>query len=144
LLENILPSHVSRSWCDPTRKLRAWPVNARATASYVPGAAPTARPRSDATEPSESRLARLENGLENKFRDRLLGNFLVTRLAVRDAVGIVLVLSVLASLLLLSVTGSARRSHSDQDARVTQDGYRTKPRLMFRAAVGAFVLAIGT
>ena len=82
-------------------------------------------------------MVRLENGLENNFRDRLLGNFLFTRLAGQDAIGIVLLLSVLASLVLLSVTGSARRA---QDS----DQHRTQSRLMSRVAVGAVVLALGT
>jgi hypothetical protein len=146
LLENILPSNVSRSWCDPTRKLKALPVNARATALSARAGAPTERPVSDATRPSESRLVRLGNGLESNFRDRLLGNFLFTRLSARDVIGIVLLLSVLASLVLLSVTGSVPRArHSDQDARVTQkDGYRIQPRPMSGVAVGAVVLALGT
>jgi hypothetical protein len=148
LLENILPSNVSRSWCDPTRKLKAWPENARATALSAQAATPTGHPVAhDATSSGESRLTRLKNGLESKYRDRLLGNFLVTRLSARprDAVGTALLLSVLASLVLLCVPGSARRSQrSDQDARATQDGYRTKRRLMSRAAAGAGVLAIGT
>ena len=137
LLQDIHQSHVSRSWCDPTRKLKAWPVNARATALYAHAGAPTERPVSEATRSSESSLVRLENGLENNFRDRLLGNFLFTRLAAQDAIGIVLLLSVLASLVLLSVTGSARRA---QDS----DQHRTQSRLMSRVAVGAVVLALGT
>jgi hypothetical protein len=146
LFENILPTNVSRSWCDPTRKLKAWPVNARATALSAPAGAATEHPVSAATRPSESPLVRLENGLENNFRDRLLGNFLVTRLSAQDAIGIVLLLSVLAGLVLLGVTGSVPRAqHSDQDARVTQkDRYRTWPRPMSRVAVGAVVLALGT
>jgi hypothetical protein len=147
LLQHIPMSNVSRSWCDPARKLRAWPVNARATALSARAGAPRERPVSDAAAPSESRLARLENGLENNFRDRLLGNFLVSRMsaAAGDAVGIVLLLSVLASLVLLSVTGSTSRAQrSDQDAQVTQDGRRGQPRLMSRVALGAVVLALGT
>jgi hypothetical protein len=91
-------------------------------------------------------LVRLENGLENNFRDRLLGNFLFTRLSAQYAIGVVLLLSVLASLVLLSVTGSARKTEdSDQDARSTPDRHRTQQsRLTSRAAVGAVVLALGT
>ncbi len=146
LLEDILPSNLSQSWCDPTRKLKTWPISSRTTASSARAVAPTERAVSDATRPSESSLTRLENRLENNFRDRLLGNFLVTRLSARDEIGIVLVLSVLASLVLLSVTGSApRRARSDQDDHVTQkDEYRTEPRPVARIAVGAVVLALGT
>ena len=36
LLQRNLPSDASRSWCDPTRELRAWPVTARRTASPAP------------------------------------------------------------------------------------------------------------
>ena len=145
LLQNVLPSNVSQSWCDPTRKLRAWPISDRATALSASAAAPTGRPIPDATQPNESRLARLKSGLEGNFRDRLLGNFLVTKLSARDAVGIVLLLSVLASLVLLSVTGSAPRGRdSDPGSRVTQDGYRTLSSLMSRVVVYAAVLALGT
>lgn len=146
LFQDILPSNLSRSWCDPTRKLKAWPVNVRATASSVRAVAPTGRAVSDAARPSESSLARLKNGIKDNFRDRLLGNFLVTRLSSRDAIGIVLVLTVLSSLVLLSVTGSALRTkRSDQDAGATQeDQTHTEPRLMSRVAVGAVALALGT
>jgi hypothetical protein len=145
LLENILPSNVSQTWCDPSRKLKAWPVNARAPALTAYAATPTGHPIPKTTPAGDSRLARLENALESKFRDRLLGNFLVTRLSARDAVGTALLLSVLASLVLLCVSGSPRRSQrSDEDARVAQDGYRTQPRRMSRLAVGSVVLAIGT
>jgi hypothetical protein len=145
LLENIQPSNVSRSWCDPTRKLKAWPENGRATAVSARVEAPTERAVSHATQPSESHLVRLENGLENNFRDRLLGNFLVTKLSAVDAIGTVLLLSVLASLVLLSITGSGPRARrSDRAARLTQDGYRTQPRPMSRVGVGAVVLALGT
>jgi hypothetical protein len=145
LLEHILPSNPSRSWCDPTRKLKAWPANARATASSARAVAPTERAVSDGARASESSLARFENGLENNFRDRLLGNFLVTKLSGRDEIGVVLVLSVLASLVLLSVAGSGPRTERlDQDARVTQkDNQRTEPRSVSRVAVGAAVLALG-
>jgi hypothetical protein len=146
LLENIQPSNVSRSWCDPTRRLKAWPVSAQATRlSARAGASTYRRPASNATRPSESSLVRLKNGLDNNFRDRLLGNFLVTRLSPRDAIGIVLLLVELASLVLLSVAGSAPRSQrSDQDTQVTQDGNRARRRPMSRFAVGTVVLALGT
>lgn len=145
LLQNILPSNVSRSWCDPTRKLKVWPVNARAPALTAHTPAPTGHPIANATPAGDSRLARLENGLESKFRDRLLGNFLVTRLSARDAVGTALLLIVLASLVLLCVPGSPRRSQRpDRAPPVTQDASRTRPRLMSRVAVGAVVVAVGT
>jgi hypothetical protein len=146
LLENILPSNVSRSWCDPARKLKAWPVNARAPALTAHAAAPTGHPIANASTSSDSRFGRLESGLESRFRDRLLGNFLVTRLSARDAVGTALLLSVLASLVLLCVPGSPRGSRrSDRDPPVPEDGHRRpKPRLMSRLALGSVVLAIGT
>jgi hypothetical protein len=144
LLQNILPSKASRSWCDPTRKLSAWPVNASATAVSAQPATPTGHPLVQATPSSESRLTRLGNGLESKFRDRLLGNFLVTRLSARDTVGTALLLSVLVSLVLLCVPGATRRSQSSDQAQVTQGGSHTKPRLMSRVAAGSVVLAIGT
>jgi hypothetical protein len=146
LLQYVLPSNASRSWCDPTRELKAWPVNAPTTASPARAGAPTERAVAAAVRPTESSLARLENRLENAFRDRLLGNFLVTKLPGQSVIGIVLLLSVLASLVLLRVTGSAPRpEHSGQDGRGRQkNGWRTEPRRVFRVAVGAVVLALGT
>jgi hypothetical protein len=143
-LVHILPPNASRSWCDPTRKLKAWPVSARAPALTVRAAAPTGHPIANVTPASDSHLARLENGLESTFRDRLLGNFLVTRLSARDAVGIALLLSVLASLVLFSVSGSVRSAdHSNQDAPGTQETeYRGRPGWVSRAAVGVVVFAL--
>jgi hypothetical protein len=143
-LVHILPPNVSRSWCDPTRKLKAWPVSARAPALTYRAAAPTGHPIANAAPASDSHLARLGNGLENTFRDRLLGNFLVTRLSARDAVGTALLLSVLAGLVLFSVSGSVRRAdHSNQNALGTQKHeYRARPRWVSRAAVGGVVFAL--
>jgi hypothetical protein len=151
LLQPILPSNVSQSWCDPTRELKAWPGNAPTTAAPTtpsPGyaGAPTEHAVSAAVRPTESSSAGLGNALENAFRDRLLGNFLVTKLPGQTVIGIVLLLSVLASLFLLSVTGSARRrEHSGQDGRGSQKtAWRTQPRWVSRVAFGAVVLAFGT
>ena len=56
-----------------------------------------------------------------------------------------LLLSVLASLVLLTVTGSARGARqSDQDPLVTRDGSRMQTRPMSRVAVGGVALALGT
>jgi hypothetical protein len=151
LLRHILPSNPSRSWCDPTRQLKAWPVNAPTTASRTSASparagAPTEGTGAAAVQPTESSFARLEDRLENVFRDRLLGNFLVTKLPGQSVIGIVLLLSVLASLVLLTVTGSAQRpKRSGQDGRSRRKSeWRTEPRRVFRIAVGAVVLALGT
>jgi hypothetical protein len=146
LLEHILPSKPSRSWCDPTRELKAWPINAPATASPARAGAATEGALAAAVRPTESSLARLENRLENAFRDRLLGNFLVTKLPGQSVIGIVLLLSVLASLVLLGLTGSVPRpEHSGEVGRSGQKNVsRTEPRRVFRVAVGAVVLALGT
>jgi hypothetical protein len=144
-LVHISPPNASRSWCVPTRKLQAWPVRARASALTVRAAAPAEHPVPNAALASDSHLGRLGNGLESKFRDRLLGNFLVTRLSGRDAVGTALLLSVLASLVLFSVSGSVRSAdHSGQDAPGTQKSeHRGRPRWwVSRAAVGGVVLAL--
>jgi type IV secretory pathway VirB2 component (pilin) len=146
-LKSIVPSNVSRSWCDPRRKLKAWPTNAhaRAASAYAESQGPAQRLVSAANRPSESSAVRLGKGLENNFRDRLLGNFLVTRLSARDAIGSVLLLSVLASLVLFTVTGSARRAgRSDQHDQVIQDGHRTRRGPITRVAAVAAVLALGT
>ena len=145
LLQPILPSNVSQSWCDPTRELKAWPVNAPTTASPARAGTPTETAVSAAVRPTESSSAGLGNALENVFRDRLLGNFLVTKLPGQTVIGIVLLLSVLASLVLFSVTGSAPQQHSGQDGRASQEsGWRTQPRWMSRVAFAAVVLAVGT
>jgi hypothetical protein len=148
LLHNIVPSNASRSWCDPTRELKAWPVHApttvsRTTASSALPGAPTERAISDAARPTESSLAGLGNRLEDAFQDRLLGNFsLVTKLPGRRVISVVLMLSVLASFILLSARGSPRRPDPEQDARSTQNSERrTEPRRLPRVAV---VLALGT
>jgi hypothetical protein len=144
LLHDIFPSNASQSWCDPTRKLKTWSVNARTTASSARAAAPRERAVSNAAR--ESSFARLGNRLVNAFRDRLLGNFLVTTLPGRRVIGIVLLLSLLASLVLVSVRGSAARPiNRDQDARSTpKSEYHKKPRRISRVAAGAIVLALAT
>jgi hypothetical protein len=151
LLQPILPSNVSQSWCDPTRELKAWPLNAPTTASPTTtsparAGAPTEHAVPAAVRPTESSSAGLGNALENAFRDRLLGNFLVTKLPGQTVIGIVLLLSVLASLVLLSVTGSApRRDHSGQDGPGSQKREsRTQPRWVSPVAFCAVVLALGT
>jgi hypothetical protein len=149
LLQDIFPSNPSRSWCDPTRRLKAWPVNGPATASpttaspAAPGA-PTERAVAAGVRPAQSSSARLEDRLVNAFRDRLLGNFLVTKLPAQSVIGIVLLFSVLASLVLLSVTGSASRpEQSAQDRPGPQKGaWRTEPRGVSRVVLGAVVLAL--
>jgi hypothetical protein len=151
LLQNIFPSNPSRSWCDPKLKLNAWPVNRPATASPSTAspagpAPPTERAVAAAVRPTKSSSARLENRLVNAFRDRLLGNFLVTKLPAQSVIGIVLLFSVLASLVLFSVTGSASRpEHSAQDRRGRQKSeWRTEPRGVSRVVVGAVALALAT
>jgi hypothetical protein len=147
LLQPILPSNASQSWCDPTRELKAWPVNAPTTASpTTPSRAREGVPTENARRPTDSSSAGLGDALENAFRDRLLGNFLVTKLPGQTVIGIVLLLSVLASLVLFSVTGSAsRRERSGQDDRGSQESeWRTQPRWVPRVAFGAVVVALGT
>lgn len=149
LLQSILPSNVSQSWCDPARELKAWPVNASTTAS--PTAASRARAGAPkravaaAVRPTESFFVRRGHALENAFRDRLLGNFLITKLPGQTVIGIVLLLSVLASLVLLSVSGSTPRlEHPAQDGRGSHKSeWRTEPHWLFRVALGAVVLALG-
>jgi hypothetical protein len=151
LLSNIIPSNASRSWCDPTRELKAWPVNAPTTASTTTASparagAPTEHAVPAPVRPTESSSAGLGNALENAFRDRLLGNFLVTKLPGQTVIGIVLLLCVLASLVLLSVRGSAPpQEHSGQDGPGSQKREsRTRPRWVSPVAFGTVVFALGT
>lgn len=141
LLHYIVPSNVSQSWCDPARELKALPVNTSTAASP---ARPLGDPGSpNAVRPPESAPVRLEDA----FRDRLLGNFSsATDLPGRRAIGIVLLCSVLASFILLGVTGSASRfGRSDQDAPSTQTSEEWRgPRRLPRAALGAVLLALAT
>jgi hypothetical protein len=130
LLHYILPSNVSQSWCDPGRELKALPANATTTAAPTQPAGATERAVSDAARPIESPFAELEDA----FRDRLLGNFSsVTELPGQRVIGIILLSSVLASFILLSVTGSAQKNE-----------FRTKRRRLPRVAVSVVVLALVT
>jgi hypothetical protein len=146
LLQNIFPSNPSRSWCDPTRTLKAWQVNGPTTPSPAGPGAPRERAVAAGVRPTGSPSARLESRFVDAFRDRLLGNFLVTKLPAQSVIGVVLLFSVLASLVLLSVTGStSRREHSAQDRRGRQRSeWRTERRWVPRVALGAVVLALAT
>jgi hypothetical protein len=146
LLYSIVPSNASQSWCNPTRELKAWPINAPTTASTYRAGAPTEHSVPAAVRPNESSSPGLGNTFENAVRDRLLGNFLVTKLPGQTVIGMVLLLSVLASIVLLSVTGSARRrEHSGRDSPGSQKReLRSQSRWVSPVAFGAVVLALGT
>lgn len=143
LLRHILPADASGSWCDPRRKLRTWhgttsTAATLATAAYARAAASAGAAR------SESSSGRLDKAIDGAFQDRLLSNFLVTKLPGQRVIGIVLLLCVLASLVLFSVTGSApKRERSEDDARGSQtSGRRPEPGWASGITVGAVVLVL--
>jgi hypothetical protein len=140
LLEYIVPPNVSESWCDPARSLRALPLNTPTTKSSAdargqpqPGVIPVAGS-------GDSPSARLNEA----FRDRLLGNFSSITLPGSAVIRIALLASVLATAVLLGVTGCAPTAGKaeHESASAVKMRWLTLPERLPSLAVGVVLLAL--
>ena len=141
LLQYIVPSNVSQSWCDPARQLRALPVNTTTGTSSGRVGAQAQGEIAATGQPGDSASARVDEAID----DRLLGNFSSITLPGHGVIRIVLLAIVLATFVLLGVAGAVPRTREPE--RETSAGKASGPKRPKRSTYvvggGILVLAVG-